>query len=129
DAEIGDGNLGSGKWLRFKEAGTYHLYFKEPVTVRQVILNSFVGMEAYVFHPAKVEVWGGMDNTKMKLLKTLQKTPPEKDDEQGMVQPKIDFAATKLKYIKLVIHPVTTIPAWHPKLYPPKAHISEVFLY
>ena len=129
DAEIGDGNLGSGKWLRFKEAVTYYLFFKEPVTVRQVRLNAFVRMEAYVFHPAKVEVWGSLEKTKMKLLNTLREAPPEKDDEQGMVQPKIDFAAAKLKYIKLVIYPLSAIPAWHPKLNPAKAHISEVFLY
>lgn len=129
DGDIGDKNPNSVKWLRFKETGTYYLYFKELVTVRQVILNAFVGMDAYIFHPAKIEVWGGMDKTKMKLLNTLRNHPPLKSDEEGMIQPAINFNATRLKYIKLVVHPVSTIPAWHPKLFPPKAHVSEVFLY
>ncbi len=129
DADIGDANLTSGKWLGFKETGTSYLYFNKPVTVQQLIVHAFVNMDAYIFHPAKIEVWGGMDKSKLKLLNSYQKTPPTKKDEEGLVEPRISFASTTVKCIKLVIHPLSKIPRWHPKSYPPKAFISEVFIY
>jgi len=129
DTDIGDANLTSGKWLSFKEAGTCYLYFNKPVAVQQMIVHAFVNMDAYIFHPAKIEVWGGMDKSKLKLLNSYQKAPPTKKDEDGLIEPKISFTPTTVNCIKLVIHPLSKIPRWHPKIYPPKAFISEVFLY
>jgi hypothetical protein len=129
DSEIGDDNQSSGRWLRFKEPGYYYLFFNQPVTVEQVIMHAYVNMEAYIFHPAKIEVWGGMDKAKLKLLNRLQKPSPQKTDEEGMIPVEVKFPSAKVKFLKLVINPVSTNPSWHPKEYPPKAHLSEVLLY
>lgn len=129
DAEIGDLNLSSGKWLEVKEPVTYLFYFKEPVTVRQVSMNTFVRMDWDIFPASKIEVWAGMHQGNLKRISTWKQAPPSKMEDPDLQQPKMDFAATQVRCMRVVVHPLSSIPAWRPsKGKPSKVFLSEVVL-
>jgi hypothetical protein len=127
DTEIGDLNLSSGNWLELKQPATYVLHFRQPVTVHQLSMNTFVRMEWDIFPAAKIEVWGGMKKEGLRKISHWQQSAPAKMEEPDLKQPTISFDSTTLKYLKVVIHPLASIPAWRPsKGKPSKVFVSEM---
>ena len=64
--------------------------------------------------PENVEVWGGDDVNRLKLLgRTVPKQP-------GKVEPvvlrgfDVTFPPTPVKYLKVIAPPVRKLPLWHP---------------
>ena len=129
DTEIGDLNLSSGSWQELKQPATYILHFKQPVTLRQVTLNTFVRMEWDIFPAAKFEVWGGMEKDRLRKLSQWQQPVAAKMEDPDLRQPAVSFEAEDMKFLKVVIHPVAVIPAWRPsKGKPSRVFISEIVL-
>jgi hypothetical protein len=129
DTEIGDLNLSSGSWQELKQPATYILHFKQPVTLRQVTLNTFVRMEWDIFPAAKFEVWGGMEKDRLRKLSQWQQPVAAKMEDPDLRQPAVSFEAEEMKFLKVVIHPVAVIPAWRPsKGKPSRVFISEIVL-
>ncbi len=105
----------SKKWLGIQDEPLIALLsYKEPVTARQVSVSMMQSVGPSIFPPTKLEVWGGMDADKLKLLGTKKPTMPGKADPTGddMLYD-FDFAPTKLKFIKVVAVPLAKLPAWH----------------
>ena len=129
DKEAGDLNLSSGAYLELKKWTTFYFYFKEPVLLQQLAMNTFVRMPWSIFPVAKLEVWGGMNNTSLKKLGTLQQTVFVKQEEPDVEQPLVRFAPTKLTCMKVVVQPVASMPGWHDsKGKPSKVFVGEVVL-
>ena len=108
-------NFKSGKWLGFKNNKMESLLlFKTPVNVKSVTLSTLIDIGAYIVPPLSVEIWGGNETGKLKLLSRI--TPPQ----PTVIQPgylkayELSFAPVTVKYLKIVAVPVSKLPAWHP---------------
>lgn len=129
DNDIGDLTLGTGAWIEMKQPATFHFFFREPVSVQQLSVNTIVRMEWDIFPVSKMEVWGGMKKEALKKLGTWQEAVPSKLEEADLKQPLVRFPTAELKYMKLVIYPLLSMPRWHTnKGKPSRVFISEVVL-
>ncbi|HXL56773.1 MAG TPA: hypothetical protein VN958_10975, partial [Chitinophagaceae bacterium] len=91
----------------------YYLNFTKVVTVKHVLLNMLKSTEQSIFPPVKLEVWGGMDKHQMKELGMLTPKMPKKNEPPVLIQPEIKFAATEVKYLKIIATPIRALPSWH----------------
>jgi len=66
--------------------------------------------------PAEVEIWGGDDEGKLKLLKRVKPAQPtEKEKNVVRVEGlKIELVPSVYKVYKVVAKNVTKLPTWHP---------------
>jgi uncharacterized membrane protein len=108
-------NFKSGKWLGFRKNKMESLFlFVSPTSVKSVTLSTLVDIGGYIMPPVRVEVWGGVDAGKLKLLGHVTPQQPT------MVQPaflkpfELNFKPVTVKYVKIVAMPVSKLPAWHP---------------
>ena len=109
-----DNNFASGKWLGYRENPMQvMLFFNKPVEASSITLSMLLQIGAYIFPPQEVEVWGGTDKNKMKLLGKIKPEQPEKETGQENLAIKCDFAKTNVSCIKLLVTPVRKLPTWH----------------
>ena len=114
DADLGDLNFGSGKWLGYmNNPGVIYLYFNNKVTLHSVLVNVMKRTEQYVFLPVKLEVWGGMNKSQLNLLGQITPTLPVKNEPGTLVQQLVSFSPTAMKCIKIVAKPIQALPQWH----------------
>jgi hypothetical protein len=114
DGDLGDLRFSNGQWLGYqKNEASYYLYFNNTVTVDKVLLYMLENTGAHIFPPAKLEVWGSMDNQQFKLLGSVQPPLPDKQRGAKLFQEEVAFAETPLRYIKIISQPVKSLPAWH----------------
>ncbi len=111
------GDFKNGKWTGFMdEPLTALLSYKTPVTAQKISLSMLQNVGASIFSPVKVEVWGGMEADKLKLLGTQKPPmPTEKEQNNGEKLFEVSFEPTPIRYIKVVAVPITKLPAWHPQ--------------
>lgn len=115
DNDIGDVNFGNHQWLGYtKNNAAFNLYFKNQVTVQNVLLTLLKNTGANIFPPVNVEVWGGMDKNHLKRLGQLNPKMPAKDDAPAIEDQQISFPATPLKFLKIIAAPIKSLPTWHP---------------
>ncbi|MCW3106464.1 MAG: hypothetical protein JWQ09_970 [Segetibacter sp.] len=104
---------GSGKWLGFRNTNFEGvLLFHQPIQVSSVTLSMLRDIGGYVFPPANVEVWGGIDKNKMKLLSNIIPKQPKKGDPNENIPVTCEFAAANVKYIKVIAKPLAKLPDW-----------------
>jgi hypothetical protein len=107
-------NFRNNKWFGYtKNEASYLLSFEKPVTVNQVWTAILKNITGYVFPPQKIEVWGGMERNKLKLLSSNVPQMPKYYEAPSVMQIKTVFPATNLKYIKVVLQPIRQLPKWH----------------
>jgi hypothetical protein len=114
DFDKSDLNFVSGKWLGYKQNPMEAmLLFKKPVDASSITLSVLQNTGAYIFPPQQIEVWGGIDKDHLKLLS--KSNPPQPGVEAGNenLAIKCSFDKTNVSYIKLLITPVRSLPAWH----------------
>lgn len=117
DGVKGDDDFRNGKWTGFMdEPLTALLSYKTPVTAQKISLSMLQNVGSSIFPPVKLEVWGGMESDKLKLLGTQKPTmPTEKESSDGEKLFEVSFQSTPLRYIKVVAVPIAKLPAWHPQ--------------
>lgn len=114
DLEAGDIDLGSGKWLAYKDVALQAmLFFHEPVQARSVTLCMFRNTDRNVFPPVSVEIWGGNSQEDMKLLQKATPSMPEKGNTPGSLDIECTFKPASLSFIKVIARPLSRLPAWH----------------
>ncbi len=114
DGEKSDMNFASGKWIGYRERPMeVMLMFDKPVDAGSITLSMLQQLGSYIFPPAKVEVWGGTDKAHLKLLDKIQPVQPQKESVTENLAVKCSFDKTTVSYIKLLITPVHSLPAWH----------------
>ena len=115
-ADLNYGN-GTGEWLGFRKTdAAFMVYFNKTFSAENVYLNMLQNIGGYIFPPVNVEVWGGTEKDKLKLLGKITADMPKKenkDDAAKLIQQKISFAPFKIKYMKIVAKPLSKLPVWH----------------
>ncbi len=114
--KIGDTDFRNNKWLGYKETNLEaFLLFREPVTLSSVSFSTLVDIGSYIMPAAEIQVWGGSSQKNLVLLKKLTPKQPEKVGAPGYrVGFNCTFEARRVSVLKIVVKPVTKLPAWHP---------------
>ncbi len=109
------GNFKSGKWLGYrKNKMETLLQFSLPVTVSSVTLSTLIDIGGYIMPPVSIEVWGGEEAGRLKLLSRLTPQQPLSVVPGYLKAFELAFSPVLLKYIKIVAIPVAKLPQWHP---------------
>ncbi|MDB5250274.1 MAG: hypothetical protein JWQ40_4668 [Segetibacter sp.] len=115
DLEKSDAGRGSGKWLGFRNNNFEGLLlYQQPVQVTSVTLSMLRDIGGFILPPTDVEVWGGIDKNKMKLLSHVSPIQAKKGDPNDNLPVTCKFAPTEVKFIKIVAKPLAKLPKWHP---------------
>jgi len=130
DGQLGDFETNSGKWLGFKNNNMEALLvFKKPVDVQSVGLNFMQLVPTYIFPPVEVEVWGGKEKNKLRLLGKVKPQEIKKNAKREFVKVEAKFKAQNVSYLKIVANNLKKLPDWHPgKGEPAWIFVDEVFL-
>jgi hypothetical protein len=117
DNNLSDVNFGNnpGEWLGYRKMNAeFMLYFHEKFDAQNVYLNMLKNIGGFIFPPVSVEVYGGTEKDKLKLLGKIEPEMPKKGDyDTKLIQEKISFASAQIKYMKIVAKPLQKLPSWH----------------
>ncbi|TDB66911.1 FN3 associated domain-containing protein [Arundinibacter roseus] len=115
DGVKSDRDFKNGKWVGFREEPLSAMfYFQKPISARQVSLSMLQNIGSSIFPPVRLEVWGGMEAGKLKLLGSKKlPIPAEKDPRNEDLLYEFSFTAQPLKYIKVIAVPLAKLPPWH----------------
>lgn len=115
DRQKAEANFQLGNWVAFRENRMECLLpFAKPVTLQSITLSTLTDINSYIMPPQQIEVWGGDDTLRLKLLGRLLPEQPGKVMPVFMKGFECKFTAATVKYIKLIATPVAKLPAWHP---------------
>ena len=130
DAQKGDFNFRSGKWIGFKGIPMQAiLYFDTARSVSAVSISNIIDIGNYIMPPERLEVWAGSDPNHLKLIKKINPPQPTTDALGYLKGYELNFAAVTAKCMKIVMVPVTKLPLWHRgKGENGWAFIDEIFL-
>ena len=111
-------NFRDPAWLGCREQPFAAIAFfdKNSPPVKSVTLSCGVNVGSYIMPPTRVEVWGGPDKSRLKLLKAIVPTPYTKAD-LGKTQTsglRLDIPAAQYPCLKVVALPLSKLPDWHP---------------
>jgi uncharacterized membrane protein len=104
-------------WLGFREKPFAALfYFDTAQTINSISLSYDKSVQAYLMPPVEIEIWGGDDRNKLKLLKKgFPKQPTKEEKDAVLVEGiKLEIDPSGYKCFKIVAKNVTKLPAWHP---------------
>ena len=114
DAQKGDFNFRSGKWIGFKGIPMQAiLYFDTARSISAVSISNMIDIGNYIMPPQQVEVWSGIDANHLKLIKKINPAQPTTDALGYMRGYELIFAAVTTKCMKIVVVPVGKLPIWH----------------
>ncbi|QPH39189.1 FN3 associated domain-containing protein [Pedobacter endophyticus] len=130
DGQLGDFETNSGKWLGFKDNNMEALLvFKKPVLIQSVALNVMRHVPTYIFPPVEVEVWGGSQQNKLRLLGKVKPAATKKGAERELIKVETKFKPQNISFLKIVAKNLKKLPDWHPgKGEPAWIFVDEVFL-
>jgi len=110
-------NFSDPAWLGFREKPFAAMfYFDAPQTINNISISYNKSIQSYLMPPAEVEIWGGDEEGKLKLLKKVMAIQPtEKEKNVVRVEGlKIEIAPSVYKVYKVVAKNVQKLPSWHP---------------
>lgn len=118
DSKLGAAeNFNDVAWLGFREKPFAALfYFAEEPVIGSICIRYNKNIPSYLLPPTVVEVWGGNDETKMKLLKKIS-PPPATKEELNTVKAEtvtIEIPPSSFRYYKVVAKNLLKLPPWHP---------------
>lgn len=117
DREMGTFNANSPAWANnwagfFRNNMELLFRYDEPVSVGSIAMRVLVEPETNIFPPASIEVWGGDDPDKLKLVGKTSPKQPTAEGKPYIELVKCDFSAFEGRYFKVVVKPVEKIPEW-----------------
>ncbi|MDQ2863211.1 MAG: chitobiase/beta-hexosaminidase C-terminal domain-containing protein, partial [Bacteroidota bacterium] len=114
DGKLGSLNYRDGMWLGYRVEPLEALfYFNNEAKVSSVTISSVVDINGYLMPPQEIEVWGGNNKTSLRLLKRFQPKQPSKVKPTYLTSYDVIFPPSEIKVLKLVLKPVSKLPAWH----------------
>lgn len=115
DGELGLRDFAAGNnWAAYRESPMEaNLFFKQPVEINSITLRSLVDINSYIMPPFEIQVWGGDNSASLHLLKKLNPQQPARDTTSYITSYECSFATRKVQAIKLIVKPVSKLPAWH----------------
>ena len=87
--------------------------FYKPVTVSSVGVRYMIEEDTGIFPPDLMEVWGGNDPAKLRLLAKIKASLPAKGDKPIIKSIYVNFKPETITYLKIVGKPVVEMPEWH----------------
>jgi len=87
-------------------------YFKEEVSLHQVVISTAKNIGSFVMPPQKIEVWAGKDSMNNKLIKTIYPVQPKEYEPDRIEAYKVVIDGA-YKSVRVVIYPVRSLPKWH----------------
>ena len=110
-------NFNDLAWLGFREQPFAALfYFDTAKTINSISISYNESVQSYLLPPEQIEIWGGDDKGKLKLLKKVAPPQPSKE-EKDVVRAegiKIDIPQSAFRCYKIIAKNISKIPAWHP---------------
>lgn len=130
DHQFGDYEFGSGKWIGVRQNNLEALlYFKHPARMQSVILNVMRLLPSYVFPPESLEIWGGSEKNKLRLLSRVKPEVTKKGEERALIKVEGKFKPQNVSYLKIVVRNLKKLPDWHQgKGEPAWVFIDEILL-
>jgi uncharacterized membrane protein len=124
---------GDPSWLGFREKQFEGIfYFDTSQIIHKIIISYNKSVPSYIVPPAEVEVWGGNDKSKLKLLKKVL-PPPVTEKAKDVFNEEViivDIEPSAYKMYKIVAKNLPKLPAWHPgKGKKGWLFIDEIFFY
>lgn len=115
DLKKGDLNFRSGKWQGFRQNRMEAvLYFQQAVAVSSITISSLIDIGAYIMPPQRIEVYGGNQPGQWQPLATLTPAQPAAVRPAYLNGYELKFTPASYQYLRLVLIPVSPLPAWHP---------------
>jgi len=110
-------NFNDPAWLGFREQPFAALFYFDTVkNINSISISYNESVQSYLMPPQEIEIWGGDDKYKLKLLKKLAPPQPTKE-EKDVVRAegiKIDIPESAYRCYKIIAKNVSKLPAWHP---------------
>jgi len=101
-------------WIGFRENPmNAEFEFADDADIKNITLSYDYNVDAWLFAPLKIEVWGGEDQQHMQLVKQLRPDQPKKSEPRRNSAIVIPIE-TSYKYYKIIAWPVPELPKWHP---------------
>jgi uncharacterized membrane protein len=130
DKDLGGPSFGNGKWIGSQKDLVLYMQFKQPVKLHTITLDCLRNIGSQIFLPVAIEVWGGTDAGRMRLLSTVKTTYPQKNDPFLIKGMDCQLSGDKeITCLKIVAKPLQTLPSWDPvKKQPGWVFVDEIFL-
>jgi uncharacterized membrane protein/mono/diheme cytochrome c family protein len=125
-------NIKSTRWLGFKDQplDAYFYFDKQPPTVQEIIISIANNVNDRSFPPAKIEVWGGADSTRMQKLITISPKQPMGIEPREVTGIRIPIPKSNFRCYRILARPLARVPDWHyDKQYGARIAVDEVFFY
>lgn len=114
DNDKSDVNFTSGKWLGYRAGPMEAIFsFGKAVTTRSLTLSFLEDLNTLIFLPQKIELYGGDSKSSMKLICTYSPEQPKDIRTRSNIPVTCTYKPTTVKFMKLVVKPVPTVPSWH----------------
>ena len=114
DMEKGPLNFGDGAWMGFRDKDfVLNCDFGKAVSITGLTLSSLVNTDPYLFPPGQIRVYGGMKADQLSLLTTERPSVPKDRMEQHFQYYQSEIPTTTVRFIRIVVEPLQSIPVWH----------------
>ena len=110
-------NFNDIAWLGFREQPFDALfYFEKTQAISSISISYNKSVPSFIMPPAEVQVWGGDDKNKLRLLKKMNPPPATKEELNTVKNEavKLEIPPTAFHYFKIVAKNLVKLPAWHP---------------
>lgn len=87
--------------------------FKQPVKISSLGLHYMIEEDTGIFPPEVVEIWGGTDPDRLRLLTKFSPALPKKGDRPSIKLSESTFTAQSVTYLKIIAKPLASMPDWH----------------
>lgn len=112
--EKGSLSFGDKKWLGYRNNRMEALLlFATEKPVSNVTLSVLKNTGGYLMPPLLIEVWGGNEEGKLRMLGRLAPLQPKQHEASVILPYEINFTQTSIKLIKVIAVPVPKLPGWH----------------
>jgi len=114
DFDVGDPTDFSTKWLGFQNNDAQMVFdLGKEIELKSIAVNSLTHTSAHIFPPVFIKVWGSMDGNNWRMLQTFTPEKATSSTSPGANLLKISFAPVKVRRVKMQVHPLPALPAWH----------------
>jgi uncharacterized membrane protein len=101
-------------WIGFKENPlSAEFKFAPGTNIREITLSYDLNTWGWLFPPAKMEIWGGKDESSLKLIKQVKPEQPQKMESTRNAALVIPVEGSYETW-KIIAWPLAELPKWHP---------------
>ncbi|MEP2509367.1 MAG: chitobiase/beta-hexosaminidase C-terminal domain-containing protein [Reichenbachiella sp.] len=115
DSRRGSDDFRDDQWLGFHEVDLVaQLDMGKTIDMKKVTLGCFEDISSYIFFSTSITISYSNDGTTYTKLVTKKITPARESRQASLKNYQLDFANTKVRYLKLEASNMGLCPSWHP---------------